>query len=67
VKGHRTIPLDLEDWLHGFQTGLEDHQWLREIAGYRHYGREQELDLLEFAGRLASSCERDNIAGMFAI
>jgi hypothetical protein len=62
-----TIPLDLKDWLHGFQADLEDHQWPREIPRYRRYDQEQELDLFEFPAPIASSCERDNIAGMVAI
>jgi hypothetical protein len=67
MKRRNTIPLNLDDWLDGFQSSLEGHPRPREIGDYRHRDQGQEEGLSGFFERVASNSERGDAIRSFAI
>ena len=67
VKSSRTIPIDLEDWLHGFTSVLDSHPWPKEIPIDREERSEREFLGSGFAGRLTSNRQLGTGNRVFAL
>ena len=70
VKMHRTIPIDLEDWLHGFRSSLEAHPFPKETMGCCKQGGEQPLGVDAVSNHpmpLLPAVASDNIVLSFAV
>lgn len=47
MKHRKTIPVDLDDWLHGFESGLENHPCAIAKRDYRSQEAEPTGDFPE--------------------
>src|SRR5260370_14148859 len=70
VKAHRTIPINLEDWLHSFRSSLESHPFPKETVGCSEKGEDQPRGLDTWANapeRLFPAMVSDNVLLSFAV
>lgn len=70
VKAHRTIPRDLEDWLHSFRSSMESHPFSKEIVCCSNESGDQALGVLTLTtatGPLFGAVVSDNLVWSFAV
>ncbi len=67
MKAQKTVPLDPEDWLHGFQAGLDGHAWPKERFDDQGHDRDPDPQRSRISLGLAPECGSDNVFGSFAI
>lgn len=70
VKAHRTIPINLEDWLHSFRSSLEGHPFANETGSCSKEGGDQPFGLETLASgleRLFPAVGADNLLLSFAV
>ncbi len=71
VKTNRTIPNNLDDWLHGgppqgVRSSLESHPFLKEMTAGGNEGGEQALEAVVLKS-LSAATRSDNMMLSFAV